>query len=182
MLYIMRHGKTDWNEIKRLQGRSDTELNEEGIAMAEAVREECANIGFDVCFASPLKRAHKTAQIALSGTDVPIILDDRLMEMSFGIYEGMIEAAKEEGSPIRTFFKNPSMYKGVEGGETFEDLFKRTGEFLKEHVYPRLEKGEDVLIVGHGAMNCSIVCQYNDIPLDKFWDIGIPNCKLICLG
>ena len=88
MLYIMRHGKTDWNVLHKLQGHTDIPLNEEGRRMAEAAREQYKDINFDVCYCSPLIRARETAQIFLEGREVPIICDDRLMEMSFGVYEG----------------------------------------------------------------------------------------------
>ena len=89
MLYIMRHGKTDWNEKRKLQGRTDIPLNEEGIGMAKKAAEECKNIHFDICYCSPLIRARTTAQIVLEGRNVPIVTDDRLMEMGFGEYEGI---------------------------------------------------------------------------------------------
>ncbi len=53
--------------------------------------------------------------------------------------------------------------------------------FLKEVVQPQLDAGKDVIIVGHGAMDSSIVCQVQNIPLEKFWDAGIENCKLMKL-
>ena len=56
-----------------------------------------------------------------------------------------------------------------------------TGEFLKEKVEPELAAGKDVLIVGHGAMNSSIVCQVKNMPLKDFWSAGIENCKLMRL-
>ena len=181
MLYIMRHGKTEWNELHKLQGRTDIPLNEEGRQMAKIAGEKYKDINFDVCYCSPLVRAKETAKLVLEGRKVPIIYDERLREMSFGIYEGMENPAKATDSPIRTFFKEPEKYKGVKEGETFYELFKRTGEFLKEVVMPDLNEGKDVLIVGHGAMNSSIVCQIRNLPLSKFWDAGIENCKLMKL-
>ena len=50
MLYIMRHGKTDWNAMRKLQGRTDIPLNEEGRQMAEHARTEYADIHFDICY------------------------------------------------------------------------------------------------------------------------------------
>ena len=147
MLYIMRHGKTEWNELHKLQGRTDLPLNEEGRQMAKIAGEKYKDINFDVCYCSPLVRAKETAKLVLEGRNVPIIYDERLREMSFGIYEGMENPAKATDSPIRTFFKEPEKYKGVKEGETFYELFKRTGEFLKEVVMPDLNEGKDVLIV-----------------------------------
>lgn len=181
MLYIMRHGQTDWNVLRKLQGRTDIPLNEEGRRMAEEVRNECLQIGFDICYTSPLIRARETAETALRDSGVPVIPDDRLKEMCFGIYEGVENSSSVPGSPMQTFFEHPEDYKGAENGETFEELFSRTGEFIREVLRPALAEGKKVLVVGHGAMNCSIICQINELPLEKFWDAGIPNCKLIRL-
>ena len=75
-LYIMRHGKTDWNEKHKIQGRTDIPLNDEGRKMAAAAAEEYKDIHFDICFCSPLIRAKETAQIFLSARNIPIIYDD----------------------------------------------------------------------------------------------------------
>ena len=63
----------------------------------------------------------------------------------------------------------------------FEELFESTGSFLKEVITPALGEKKDILIVGHGAMNSSIVCQIRGIPLERFWEAGIENCKLMKL-
>lgn len=78
-------------------------------------------------------------------------------------------------------FEAPEKYQAPDDGETFEELFKRTGNFLDEVVRQKLDEGKDVLIVGHGAMNSSIVCRIKNIGLDRFWSAGIENCKLMKL-
>lgn len=182
MLYIMRHGKTDWNAKNKLQGRTDIPLNEEGIKMAKAAREEYKDINFDVCYCSPLTRAVQTAELVLENRDIPIIKDDRLIEMSFGIYEGIENSFEIENCPINVLFYEPQNYiEPVEGAESLQELYERTGNFLQEIVEPLLAQDKDVLIVGHGAMNSSIVCQVNEIPVEKFWSAGIKNCKLMKL-
>lgn len=182
MLYIIRHGQTDWNALKKLQGRVDVPLNEKGREMARQARDEYKNVHFDICYCSPLKRARETAEILLSGRDVPIITDDRLREMSFGIYEGIRNSFDNAESEINTLFFTPEKYTSpVEDGESLDELFARTGEFLKTVVEPQLESGKDVLIVGHGAMNSSIVCRIKGLPIKDFWSAGIENCKLMRL-
>jgi probable phosphoglycerate mutase len=69
----------------------------------------------------------------------------------------------------------------VEGAESLEALYARTGAFLKEVVEPQLAKGKDILIVGHGAMNASIVCQIKEIPIEEFWTVSLEQCKLMRL-
>lgn len=181
MLYIIRHGKTDWNEIHKLQGRTDIPLNEEGRQMARDAAKEYGDIHFDVCFCSPLCRARETAELLLEGRDVPIVIDERLKEMSFGIYEGVENSFAIGDCPVNVLFQHPEEYSPVPEGESLDELYARTGEFLREVVNPLLEEGKDVVIVGHGAMNSSIVCQVRNIPLKDFWSAGIPNCKLMKL-
>lgn len=181
MLYIMRHGRTDWNELYKLQGRTDIPLNDNGRAMAREAAERYKDIHLDVCFCSPLVRARETAELFLAGRGIEIITDDRLKEMSFGKYEGTQNCYSIPDCPVNVLFKTPEEYKGVEDGETLEELFQRTGEFLRDKVYPLLEEGKDVVIIGHGAMNCSILCQVKQIPVKDFWKAGIKNCELMKL-
>lgn len=180
MLYVLRHGKTEWNAKQKLQGRTDIPLNEEGRKMAERASEEYKNVHFDICYCSPLIRAKETAKILLEGRNIPVIYDERLVEMGFGSYEGIENSFSIPDCPINVIFKHPEDYKeSIGGSETFDELFERTGSFIKEVVDPQSDK--DILIVGHGAMNSSIICQVNNLSIDKFWEAGIENCKLMRL-
>ena len=182
MLYIIRHGKTDWNVLHKLQGHTDIPLNEEGRQMAEAAREEYRDVHFDICFCSPLVRARETAEILLRGRDIPILTDDRLKEMGFGSYEGLENSFDVPDCPVNILFFTPEKYTSPPGGaESLDDLFARTGAFLRERAEPLLREGKDVLIVGHGAMNSSIVCQVRGLPRAQFWSAGIENCRLMKL-
>lgn len=181
MLYIMRHGKTDWNQRHKIQGRTDIPLNEEGRMMAAKAGDEYRDIHFDVCYCSPLIRAKETAEIVLRGRNIPIIEDDRLKEMGFGIYEGVENSFQIPNCPINVFFTHPEKYNAVENGEEIEELFARTGEFIKDIIEPALEEGKHILIVGHGAMNSSIICQIRNLTVKDFWSEEIKNCKLIKL-
>ena len=182
MLYIMRHGRTDWNDRHKLQGRTDVPLNEEGRRMAEKAAEEYRDIPLDVCWCSPLIRARETAEIVLRGRDVPILTDDRLREMSFGEYEGLENSFSIPDCPVNVIFQAPEKYTASVGGaETFDELFDRTGSFLREVIDPLLEQEKNVLIVGHGAMNLSIISQIRNLPRKEFWSTGIENCRMIRL-
>jgi len=182
MLYIMRHGKTDWNGLHKLQGRTDILLNEEGRSMARKARDEYRDIRFDICFSSPLKRALETAEIFLDGRDVPIIIDDRLKEMSFGDYEGVENSFDIPGCPINIIFQDPASYKGSVGGaETFEELFARVDSFISDKITPELNRGSDILIVGHGALNSAFITRMKHLPVSEFWSNGLEQCRLLQL-
>jgi len=181
MLCIMRHGKTDWNQLYKLQGRTDIPLNDEGRRMAIEAAERYRDVAFDICFASPLRRAWETAELFCQGRNIPIEADERLKEMCFGIYEGLDHIFEMKGHPAQSLFFDPVHYVVPEGGETFEEVFARTGEFLEEKVMPLHREGKRILIVGHGAMNLTIVNRIQNRPLEKFWEPSIKNCKLIQL-
>lgn len=182
MLYIMRHGRTDWNALHKLQGRTDIPLNEQGREMAIAAHEEYKDVNIDICYCSPLIRAKETAEIVLSGRNIPIITDERLVEMCFGDYEGIQNSFDIPDCPVNVIFQAPDKYvESIGGAETFEELFNRTGEFLEEKIFPLLQLGKDILIVGHGAMNASIVGRIKNIPIAEFWSAGLEQCKLLQL-
>ena len=89
LIYLMRHGETDWNKERRLQGQSDIPLNEYGIELAAKTAEAMAEIPFDMAFCSPLERAEKTARIILGERNTPLYTDSLLMEINFGSKEGI---------------------------------------------------------------------------------------------
>ncbi len=182
MLYLMRHGKTDWNELHKLQGRTDIPLNEDGRRMAQAAHDAYRDTHLDLCFSSPLKRATETAEILLRGRDVPIKTDDRLVEMSFGVYEGLANSFQIPDCPINILFQDPSAYtESIGGAETFGELLARADSFLTEMVLPEVHKGKDILIVGHGALNSAIICCLKQLPISAFWSNGLEQCKLLRL-
>ena len=182
MLYIMRHGTTDWNALHKLQGRTDIPLNQDGRNLARQAHDKYLDVHFDVCYCSPLVRAKETAEILLQDRNIPILYDERLKEMCFGIYEGIENSFSIPDCPVNVLFHHPDEYLlPVEGGESLDELFTRTGSFLDEVALPLSEEGKDVLIVGHGAMNSSIISRIRNYEKKDFWSAGIPACELIQL-
>lgn len=181
MFYILRHGRTDWNEEHRLQGEVDIPLNETGRQMAYDAAEKYKDIDFDICYCSPLKRAQETARIFLADRNpaVEIITDNRLHEMCFGDYEGVKNIRQKPECPVYLLFEEPEKYVAKDGAESFEELYHRTGEFIEQVLRPQLEAGKNVLVVGHGAMNCSIVNQFSGTPIKDFWKDMQGNCELL---
>ena len=87
-LYIIRHGETSWNKQKKLQGQRDIMLNDAGIRLAELTGEGMKDIDFDLVISSPLIRAKQTAELVMAGRHLPMITDRRIIELSFGDWEG----------------------------------------------------------------------------------------------
>lgn len=177
-VYNVRHGETDWNKDRRLQGRSDIELNEYGIRLAELTRDGLADIKFDYIFSSPLKRAYKTAEIIRGGRDIRIITDDRLMEISFGANEGIPSAEMPED--FHLFFDAPLEYVPAEGGETYDELCARSRDFAQNVLQPLSLKEPDanVLLVAHGAFNKSLLVYLGHRALKDVWKVFPKNCSV----
>ena len=167
-VYLIRHGETDWNKEGKLQGRVDIPLNAEGRHVAELTREALQEVPFDVAFTSPLKRAYETAEIILRGRGVPIIKDDRIIEVGFGTYEG--KKRKDWDENIKNFFLKSEAYVPLGDGETFEDVLEREGAFLKELFSDSRY---------HGAALSGLLTVIKGNSIEKFWAGGLhKNCGI----
>ena len=102
MIYIIRHGQTENNKAKLLQGRSDIPLNKDGIRQAEAAAKWFCDqqIRIDSVYSSPLIRAVETAKII--APEAPLFIEERLIEMDYGPYEGM--DLTNPAPEVRVFF------------------------------------------------------------------------------
>ena len=161
-LYIIRHGETAWNVEGRLQGQTDTELNENGVRLAKVTAEGLKNIPFDLGISSPLCRAKHTAELVLAGRNVPLTTDDRLMELSFGSWEGLGCRANN--------FEIPS--------EHFDDFYRDPFHFYHELTAKPELQDKTILIATHG---CCMRALLRNVYEDKndFWHGGVPyNCAV----
>ena len=129
MIYLIRHGETDRNKAHLLQGRSNIPLNETGVQQArEAARFlKERGIEFSHVFSSPLIRAVETAKIIAPG--VTPALDNRLLEMDYGPYEGMDLA--HPTPEIITFFRDFVHNPAPAGMEPLAEVTARLGTFLE---------------------------------------------------
>ncbi len=184
ILYLFRHGETDWNRARRLQGQSDIPLNEFGRELAEKTADALRDITFDRAFSSPLGRAVETARILLGARNVPLTTDKRLMEINFGDCEGrgFDEAKKDPGHPLYNFFCQPQDYVPPAGGETFQAAAARSLAFLQEQILPLEGRCETILITAHGALNRCILNTITEAPLERFWQTALPNCAASILS
>jgi len=182
IIYLMRHGETEWNKEKKLQGQSDIPLNPYGIKLAEITSEALSSVSFDWAFSSPLSRAEKTAEIMCRGRELPIQTDDRLKEFNFGIAEGLYfsEVTRAVSSPIHDCFYHPAAYrKAVEGGETIDEIESRTMDFMNRSIKPLEKKCGNILVVCHGGVIRAIINSIRHTPPEMFWDsVSEGNCAV----
>lgn len=169
-LYIVRHGQTDWNLNRKLQGHSDIPLNENGIKMAHETAEKFKNVPIDYVFSSPLKRALETAEIILGNRNLPIKTDNRLREVGFGEFEGMsLTDMGESFQLFSKFFTDPEHYKTPVGGETYDDVQRRVHSFLEELYHNSQYADKNILIASHGAAIGIMAMDIERTPLKDVW-------------
>lgn len=181
-LYIMRHGETLWNQTRRLQGVSDIELNENGIALAKAMGEKLYSVELHRAFTSPLKRARDTAEYVIGGRDIPLREDERIKEISFGVWEGCCILKDRAEVPLEqfdSFINAPSRYVPPRNGESIKSLYTRTGQFIRELMNTKAYQGENILITAHGAAVRAMMYNLQPVEEDNFWRGAVPpNCSL----
>ncbi len=166
-LYIIRHGETDWNVEHRMQGRSDIKLNDYGIELARITSDALKDVEFDRIYSSPLCRAYDTANIIKRKRDLQIIEDDRLIEMSFGDFEGV--PSSKLPPEFRDFFDAPEKYIPAPHGETYEQILARAKDFIEDVIVPASKEINRMLIVAHGALNKAIMVNLNHQEIKDFW-------------
>ena len=174
-IYIVRHGETVWNKEGRLQGSTDISLSDAGRELARITGKELENTVIDKIYSSPLSRAYETACLIRGHRNIEIIKDERLKEVCFGYLEGQVmdEMKANPDSHFQNFFEAPDKYVPDEKGEKLEDLCRRTAAFMNEVIIPQASKLQRVMIVGHGAMNKSIMCYVKGHGIDKLWSGGL---------
>lgn len=181
-IYLIRHGVTDANKCKSLQGRTDISLNEQGRELARITAEGLKNIYFDIIFTSPLKRARETAEIIRGDRDIPVIDCEDIQEISFGEYEGLCFGKENYTIPDKDFmffFNKPECYKPAPGGETFEEVLERTGRFLKELIEKEAYKDKTILLSTHGCALKALLANVRKLPVAEFWGEGVhKNCAV----
>ena len=187
LLYIIRHGETDWNNIGRLQGSADIPLNENGRQLARITGEALREVPFDLVITSPLQGARETGELVTApsgkyfGRMIPVLEDDRLREIDWGSWEGLGCRAENFAIPdenFNLFYTDALKYEGSPDGDSVAEVCERTGEFLRELIHKPDYQDKTILISTHGcAMRAMLNPLYAD-PLD-FWQGHVPyNCTV----
>ena len=180
MIYIIRHGQTDWNIEHRTQGQTDIDLNANGIKQAEQISLKIANLKIDDIISSDLKRAYMTAQIINRRFNKTIETDKRLREFCFGKLEGIVRD-KITKETWKSFDENPKQFNA----ESREEIFDRIKSFIDDKAK---NINKNILVVTHGGPIRMIKYyldngdSYNDKKyLDEYMNLKINNLDLFII-
>ena len=175
MIYLIRHGQTDWVTGKSNNCPSDMPINETGIQQAKDVANEVASLNFDIVFCSPFARAQQTAEIIAGET--PIIYDTRIREITFGTI-GEVPTAKRR-EVFSAFHDGRITFPGA---ETIDQLEKRVTEFFDE--IKEKHAGKRILVVAHAGIARFMRGYFEGIPSDRRYSVfpTIDTCRLFKLS
>ena len=174
MIYIVRHGQTEQNLKKKLQGRSDFPLTELGREQASAVGDAFRDAGivFDKVYSSPLGRAVETAEL-IAG-DAPIEVEEALIEMDYGPYEGTdLHNLPPE---VEDFFKDFTNHPAPDGMEQLSSVVARAGEFLVRLKAEAVHR--DILLSTHAIAMKGLLEYLTPASNGAYWSTYIGNCAV----
>lgn len=175
-LYFVRHGESTWNVERRFQGQLDAPLSDLGVKQAQAVARRLAREARPAAIvASPLLRARRTAEIIGEQCGVPVSVDDRLIEISHGQWQGVLESD--------VALRWPALYKQwheapvtvtFPDGEALLQVRNRLDSFLKD----ALTMPSPLLICTHDVLVRLAVLWALHEPLERFFEWRVENAAV----
>lgn len=168
-IYLTRHGQTEWNIERRLQGRLDSDLSTLGNENARLLGTHLSDVAFDAIYASPSGRTIKTANLIKGNQQVKIVPDADLQEIYMGNWEGQQQSEVEKQYPdeFTAFWCAPHLYHPTER-ESFQEVQDRAVKVL-ERVIKKHTNG-NVLLVTHTVVIKTLLAHIKELPLEKLWD------------
>ncbi len=175
-LILVRHGQTEWNKQIRFQGIADIPLDDEGMRQAEFLSQRIASWPPDVIYTSPLNRAKSTAQIISRQFDIQPIIVPELIEVNFGIWEGVSIPQLEHDDPEAiTRWKADPFFNVPEGGESWPEICERLSRAMNAIISAGHER---VIVVAHGGVMRVLIAMILGIDPHKAWNVEASNCGM----
>lgn len=169
-IYVARHGQTQWNLEDKVCGRTDLPLTEIGFEQAKLLAEKTKALPIDVILVSPMLRARQTAAPTAEMLGLPLIIDDRLIEQDYGVYEGV--SRFDEG-----FLANKRHFAyRYPGGESMMDVAHRVYSLLEE--IRETYAGKNVLLVCHGGVCRVIRTYFEDMTNEEYFHYSEENAAV----
>ena len=176
ILWLVRHGQTDWNLEGRYQGQADTPLNQTGLEEASQAAALLAGRPLCAIYSSDLLRARQTAEIIARVTGEQVRLDPRLREVYLGEWEGRLfsEIRARYPAEIQERELHP-VDSRPPGGETLAELWQRVRQVVAE--IAARHPGEEVVLVSHGLTLAALIAKAKDHDLSQAFKRLPPNAE-----
>jgi len=178
-LIIVRHGRTAWNEgqEERLRGRADLDLDEAGLRQAAATAARLNRWAAGAVYASPLKRAMRTAEILAGPRGLPVQPLDGLVDIDYGRWQGLSLSEAEADDPelYGLWLRSPHQVT-FPGGESLEQVRNRAAAAVETVLASRPE--QTVVLVSHKVVCRILLCHLLGVDNSHFWQIQQGLCAI----
>ncbi|CAI0967141.1 2,3-diphosphoglycerate-dependent phosphoglycerate mutase GpmB [Serratia quinivorans] len=176
-VYLVRHGETQWNAARRIQGQSDSPLTANGEHQARLVAQRVSKLGITHVITSDLGRTRRTAQIIAEACGCEVINDPRLRELHMGVLEErLIDSLTPQEEQWRKQMVDGTADGRIPQGESMSELGDRMREALESCLM--LPEGSKPLIVSHGiALGC-LISTVLGLPAYAERRLRLRNCSL----
>ncbi|MBU5437593.1 histidine phosphatase family protein [Tissierella sp. MSJ-40] len=176
-LYLIRHGQSEWNELKKIQGQKNTLLTQKGKKQASLLGKRLIDENIDIIYSSDLVRAFETANIIGEVIDKDVIPIKDLREINFGPWEGLTtgELHKQFKEEHLIWMKEPHNLK-MQGLETLEELRERAMKCIEPILLENNDK--NIAIVSHSATLKTLILGLLDMDLSFYNKISLNNVSL----
>ena len=176
-VYLVRHGETQWNAERRIQGQSDSPLTDKGVQQAWQVAERARTLGITHVISSDLGRTQQTARIIADACGCDVTLEPRLRELDMGVLEKRpIDTLTETEEGWRRTLVNGTEDGRIPEGESMQELSVRMHAALAECL--KLPAGSRPLLVSHGiALGC-LVSTILGLPAWAERRLRLRNCSI----
>lgn len=174
---FIRHGETDWNVAKRIQGQTDIPLNDTGHKQALAMAFNAAHHHFNAIYSSDLERARATATMIAERLGLEVKTTPQLRERHYGIFQGITAAEGAQRYPeAYAHYKARDLEYDFETGESMHHFAERVAAAIA--LLTRHHSGETIAAVSHAGVLDIIYRKATGRPLHTPRDFVIPNCAL----
>jgi alpha-ribazole phosphatase len=168
-IYLLRHGDSRQDDVRRYIGQTNHPLNRTGRDQAEYWRRELRTVPFERIFSSTLSRSMETATIIAQEQKVAVLALANLQEISMGAWDGLPIDEVHRHNPEEYERRGASLadYRPP-GGESFNDLAARVLPLFEEIVH---NSTGNLLIVGHAGVNRIILCHLLNLPRERLFEL-----------
>ena len=179
-VYLIRHGETDWNEQRRIQGHSESSLTLTGITQARHAGDQLKSIHFDHIYCSPSQRTRQTLDIILAKLthSAAIHFEPALKEIYLAHWEGRLHAEVAAAEPDRYehYLHQPQLFS-IANGESYFDLQQRAWNWFNDVVYQ--QSFRNILIISHGVWIRTLLARISATAIEQLDQVPrLDNCEI----
>lgn len=169
ILHITRHGQTEWNLEKRMQGWLDSPLTEIGEKSAIALGKRLESIPFQAVYTSPSGRTMETTKLICQKRKIPIISAEQLKEINAGEWQGLTADEIQAIFPTqyKMYYEDAANYYSQQG-ENFHEVLQRSLSLIST-IQKNYKEDEHVLLVTHAVVKKLLICHFKKQTIDHVW-------------